>query len=166
MVKDANTRFVVVMGVAGSGKTTVGRALATALGWDFHDADDYHSPQNVAKMAKGVPLDDADRMSWLATLNRMVLSDIEAGRSCVVACSALKESYRSTLVEGGGDAFIVYLKGECGLIAERMAARPDHYMGPRMLASQFEDLEEPEEALVVDISRPVEEIVRQIIERM
>jgi gluconokinase len=160
------TGFIILMGVAGSGKTTVGKALAKQLGWDFYDADDFHPRENITKMASGVPLTDADRVPWLATLHQLITSSLEANRPGVLACSALKERYRQQLLEGNKGVKIVYLKGSYDLIWSRMAQRGAHYMKPQMLQSQFEALEEPTNALTIDISLPMENIVREILNDM
>lgn len=159
-------RFVVVMGVAGSGKTTVGQTLAGRLGWDFYDADGFHPIENISKMASGIPLDDADRTPWLASLHALISASLKQERPAVLACSALKESYRQTLLEGNSDVLIVYLKGSHDLIWSRLSARQDHYMKPEMLQSQFDVLEEPADALTVDIALPVEEIVQEIVRHL
>jgi len=138
--------IVVVMGVAGVGKTTVGAALARRLGFPFVDADDYHPPDNVAKMAAGIPLDDEDRRPWLDLLNEK----LKNGAPMVLACSALKESYRRRLLEGIGDARIVYLHGALDLIAARLAERRHRYMPASLLESQFAALEPPREAIAID----------------
>lgn len=151
------------MGVAGSGKTVVGKELASRLGWDFHDADDFHSPENIVKMERGIPLDDSDRAPWLDSLHDLIRSSLTLNRPAILACSALRERYRQKLLEGNEGVQIVYLKGNYDLIWSRMSARKDHYMKPFMLQSQFEVLEEPSNALVVDISRSVDEIVQGII---
>jgi len=156
-------RFIIVMGVSGSGKTSVGEALANRLGWDFYDADDFHPPENVAKMANGIPLDDSDRAPWLAALHDLISSSLTANRPGVLACSALKERYRRQLLKDNGDVQLVYLKGRYDLIWSRMSVRKDHYMKPRMLQSQFEALEEPVYALTIEISGSVDEIVEKII---
>jgi gluconokinase len=155
-------RFIIVMGVAGSGKSTVGNALAERLRWDFYDADDFHPPENVAKMARGVPLDDADRLPWLASLHDLIASSLKQDRPGVLACSALKESYRRQLLEGNDEVQVVYLKGSYELIWSRLEKRTDHYMKPQMLRSQFDALEEPAGALTMDISLSVDEVVQTI----
>ena len=111
-----STRFIIVMGVSGSGKTNVGQSLAEQLGWDFYDADDFHPPENIAKMASGIPLNDSDRAPWLALLHDLISSNLKAGRRGVLACSALKERYRQQLLNGNPDVQIVYLKGTYDLI--------------------------------------------------
>lgn len=156
-------RFIILMGVAGSGKTTVGRILAETLGWEFYDGDDFHPPENIAKMAAGFPLNDADRLPWLETLHDLIASRLGEGRSLVLACSALKERYRQTLLNGNEGGQVVYLKGSYDLIRSRMLGRSGHFMKPELLQSQFETLEEPIDAVTVDISRPVNEIVKDIL---
>ncbi|MFZ5856857.1 MAG: NADP-dependent phosphogluconate dehydrogenase [Chloroflexota bacterium] len=156
------TRFFILMGVSGSGKTAVGKALAKHLGWDFFDADDFHPPANVAKMASGIPLDDSDRAPWLGSLHELISSRLKANRPAVLACSALKERYRQQLLDSHADMQLVYLKGSYDLIWSRMEARAGHYMKPSMLKSQFDALEEPVNALTVDIALSVDEIVGQI----
>jgi gluconokinase len=160
------TRFVIVMGVAGCGKTTVGKVLAQRLGWDFYDADDFHPPKNVDKMAHGIPLDDSDRAPWLARLHDLISSSLTQNRPGVLACSALKESYRRQLLADNKDVQIIYLKGSYDLLWSRLSARKDHYMKPHMLQSQFEALEEPTNALVIDISIPVNDIVQEILKQV
>lgn len=156
-------RFFVVMGVSGCGKSSVGEALANQLGWDFYDADDFHPPENVAKMASGTPLNDSDRAPWLATLHDLISSNLTRNQPGVLACSALKERYRQQLLDGNPNVQIVYLKGSYDLIWSRMEERTDHYMKPHMLKSQFDALEEPTDALTVDISVSVDEIVQEIL---
>src|SRR5215211_2030284 len=156
-------RFFIVMGVSGSGKTRVGKALADVLGWDFFDADDFHPPENIAKMATGIPLDDFDRAPWLASLHDLISSSLNAEKPGVLACSALKERYRQKLMDGNEGVQLVYLKGSYDLIWSRMLVRKEHYMQPHMLRSQFDALEEPANALTVDISDHVDEIVQKIL---
>jgi len=148
-----------VMGVSGSGKTSVGLALARHLGWEFLDADDFHSPANITKMAVGIPLIDTDRLPWLMLLHHRLETTLRAGGHPILACSALKEIYRRQLLENLDGMRVIYLKGTYTQINARMSKRDDHYMKPGMLSSQFEVLEEPTEALVIDISLPVDEIV-------
>jgi len=160
------TRFIIVMGVSGSGKTSVGRSLADHFGWDFYDADDFHPPENIAKMANGIPLDDADRVPWLAALHHLIASSLTEHRPGVLACSALKEHYRQQLLDGNQGVQLIYLKGSYDLIWSRMEKRTDHYMKPQMLKSQFTALEEPVNALTIDISGSVPEIVQEIISNL
>ena len=153
--------IVVLMGVTGSGKTTVGRALAQRLGWKYLDADEFHPATNVAKMRAGIPLNDADRQPWLHDLAGAISDSLQAGDSAVLACSALKQDYRDTL-SIGDEVYFVYLHGDREMIAERLRARSDHYMNPQLLNSQFETLEEPQDALAIDATLPVDDIVQKI----
>ena len=153
--------IVIIMGVVGSGKTTVGHLLAEQLGWKFADADDFHSPANVEKIRKGIGLTDADREPWLASLRAAIVQWIGQRRSVVLACSALKRSYRSEL-EVSPEVRFVYLKGSASLIASRLHARRGHFANEQILASQMRDLEEPENAVTVGIEGTPSEIVTEI----
>lgn len=152
---------IVVMGVSGSGKSTVGRALARAIGAGFHDADDFHPPQNVRKMKSGRPLDDADREPWLAALAEAIQAWLSKPGTDVLACSALKERYRRRLGVDGDRVRLVYLEGSAELIRSRMQHR-EHFMSPDLLESQFEALEPPANALELDVAEPVEQLVERI----
>jgi len=152
---------ILLMGVTGSGKTTVGRALAESLRWQFIDADDFHPPSNVAKMRAGIPLDDADRSPWLAALRTHIVGWLSSEANVVLACSALKQAYRDEVVVSP-DVRLVYLRGSSQLITARLRERHGHYMDPNLLSSQFATLEEPRDALVVDVDTSVDEIVKQI----
>jgi gluconokinase len=154
-----STNFFIIMGVSGCGKTSVGKLLAARLGWDFYDADDFHPPENIAKMAAGHPLNDEDRAPWLVALREMISSNLAQKRSGVLACSALKERYRQTLLAGNQGTQIIYLKGSFEVIQTRLAARAGHYMKPELLQSQFDALEEPAHALTVDIMLPIDIVV-------
>ena len=156
-------RSFIVMGVSGCGKSSVGKALAGHFGWDYYDADDFHPPENVTKMASGIPLDDSDRAPWLEFLHELISSNLKMDKPCVLACSALKERYRQQLLDGNDNVQIVYLRGSYDLIWSRMKKRTDHYMKPHMLKSQFEALEEPSNAIVVDISMSVDDILQEIL---
>jgi gluconokinase len=153
--------IVIVMGVVGAGKTTIGRLLAEQLGWTFADADDFHSPQNVEKIRRGIPLTDEDRQPWLESLRVAIAKWIAAGTNAVLACSALKRSYRQQLAVGQEVRF-VFLKGDASLIAARLRARHGHFADGKILASQLADLEEPEGAVAVDISSTPAEIVAEV----
>ena len=151
--------IVVLMGVAGSGKTTIGVRLARAEGWPFFDADDFHTPENKEKMRRGEGLTDADREPWLAALRARIDEFRAAGRSAVFACSALKQAYRDRL-QAGPDVRFVYLKGMFELIERRLASRPGHYAGPSLLRSQFAALEEPVGIPVVDVDQAPDEMLQ------
>jgi gluconokinase len=150
------------MGVTGVGKTTVGRLLAQRLEARFVDADDFHPPENVARMRAGIPLTDADRQPWLDALNAHLRAAAAAGESVVLACSALKAAYRQRLREGCPDLRFVHLVGTRELIAERLAARSGHYMNPALLDSQLATLETPDDALRIDIGAPPEELAAAV----
>jgi len=154
--------IVLVMGVAGVGKTTIGEALAGALGARFIDADDYHPPENVAKMKAGVPLGDEDRWPWLKRLNQ----ELKKEQSAVLACSALKQSYRQRLAEGIKDFKVVYLHGSSELIRERMKTRKHRYMPAALLDSQLATLEPPFDAIAIDVAATLEDSVAAIVERL
>jgi gluconokinase len=149
------------MGVTGSGKTTIGRLLSEELGWKYYDADDYHPASNIEKMKSGFPLDDADRRPWLEALRDLIRDCLERGETAILACSALKESYREFLMIDKR-VRLIYLKGKRELIQERLSQRRGHYMNPELLNSQFDILEEPRGALHVDVSLSPGEIVRII----
>lgn len=155
--------FVIVMGVSGSGKTTVGAALAQALGCPFYDGDDFHPAANVAKMAAGCPLDDDDRAAWLASIGEVIRAGLSRGENGVIACSALKRRYREALRACGPVKF-VYLKGDYETILTRMQSRQGHYMKPAMLTSQFDDLEEPVDAVTVEIALDLDEKIARIMD--
>lgn len=159
---------IILMGVAGSGKTTVGTRLADALGWEFFDGDAFHPAANVDKMAQGIPLTDDDRWPWLRALHDFIHERLIVGAPAVVACSALKASYRSILVDGNRGARLVYLKGSRDVIRQRLEARADHFFDADLLDSQFEALEEPppDEALIVPIDQPPAAIVQTIKEAL
>jgi gluconokinase len=149
------------MGVSGCGKTKVGKALARELKWRFIDADDLHPESNVAKMASGIPLTDDDRWPWLDRIVAEMQRASAAGEHLVVACSALKQKYRDRLA-AGGDVRVVHLKGDAATIEPWIARRKGHYMPASLLASQFAALEEPKDAIVVDIRQPLEAKVAMI----
>lgn len=157
--------ILLVMGVTGSGKTTVGILLARRLDWEFADADDFHSAANKAKMHQGIPLSDADRIPWLAAIHDKLSQCTAEKRNVVLGCSALKQSYREQLVRGL-ESRLVYLKGSYELIRDRLQARKGHFADEHILAAQFADLEEPKDALVVDITPPPESIAEEICHRL
>ena len=158
--------FVVVMGVSGSGKSTIGRLLAERLGCPFYDGDDYHPAANVAKMAAGIPLDDADRDGWLAELAALIAVGLARGEGGVIACSALKRQYRDVLSVDERRVRFVYLRGEFDTIWARLQSREGHFMGANLLQSQFDALEEPRGAIVVDTSLEPEQVIDRILEQL
>lgn len=158
--------FVIVMGVSGCGKTTIGKALAEKMGCPFYDGDDFHPAANIEKMSRGIPLDDADRAGWLAALADLIRGSLQKGESGVLACSALKEKYRRQLRVDEKQVQFVYLKGSYELIKARMLARPGHYMKPGMLDSQFAALEEPSDAITVEIDQSPLEIIDFVMTRL
>jgi len=153
--------IVLVMGVTGSGKTTVGKMLAQRLGAEFADADDFHSAANKDKMHRGIPLTDADRMPWLASMHDFLAREDGKRHSVVLGCSALKQSYRSILY-GALAVQLVYLKGTYDVIDEHLRGRKGHFADDKILAAQFADLEEPTDAIVVDVREQPEQIVDEI----
>jgi gluconokinase len=159
------SRMVVILtGVASSGKTTVGEVLAQRLGWRFYDGDDFHSARNREKMHRGEPLTDEDRKPWLEELHELIIRCEREGENAVLACSALKQAHRDRLTAGSHDVRLVYLKGPRDLIATRLAARHGHFFDPALLQSQFDALEEPSDALAVDISGTPEHIADAIVD--
>ena len=165
--------IIVVVGPAGSGKTTVGRRLADALGWPFHDGDDYHPPANLARMRAGVPLTDEDRGPWLAALAALVARHAAAGTDMVLACSALRREHRRLLVPAAAPAAVrfVYLRAAPELLAQRLSDRRGHFFGAALLASQLAALEEPDAGeaapvLTLDASAPVEVLVARVREAL
>ncbi|HVO64645.1 MAG TPA: gluconokinase [Terriglobales bacterium] len=153
--------IVVIMGVSGAGKTTIGQELAHQMHWRFADADDFHSAANIAKMHAGIPLNDVDRAPWLRSLHDAIAGWLAREESVVLACSALKESYRRKLLEGP-EVKLVFLHADFSCIAQRLAARQGHYMNPNLLKSQFDTLEVPPQAISVDVSGSVSESVAAV----
>jgi gluconokinase len=153
------------MGTTGSGKTTVGEVLARRIGWLFLDADDFHSPANKEKMHRGIALTDADRRPWLAAIHEELVRQEREGSNVVLACSALKQEYREEL-RAGLEMQVVYLKGSEAVLRAHIEERHGHFAGESLLPSQLATLEEPMDALVVDVSRTPEEIVAEICARL
>ena len=156
--------IVIVFGVSGAGKTTIGKLLAQEVGWHFYEADDFHSRANIEKMHRGIPLNDEDRWPWLASLRQLIERSLEAGENAVLACSALKRAYRERL-RVSDEVKFVFLRGDYALIEKQLRRRHGHFMNPELLRSQFAALEEPkpdEDAITVKLARTPEEIVEEI----
>ncbi len=151
------------MGVSGAGKTAIGELLAERLGWPFVDADDLHPAANIRKMATGVPLTDEDRLPWLRSVRDVIVEHAGSGRSAVVACSALKRNYRNLLLAGQADTRLVYLRGSPAVLQRRLGERRGHFFDPSLLASQLETMEEPTDALVVDVDGELEAVVEAVV---
>ena len=157
--------IILLMGTTGAGKTTVGKLLAAKLGWTFIDADDFHPPANIEKMKHGIPLDDADRLPWLENIHSELAHLTKTGKNVVLACSALKESYRKQ-VSAGLDLRIVYLRGSYEVMRSHIAARHGHFAGEAILAGQFADLQEPQHALVLEVTATPEKLADQVIHEL
>lgn len=154
---------LIIMGVAGAGKTTVGGVLARKLGWNFYDADDFHPKENIEKINKGIPLTDEDRLPWLMAIRYFIEGMNEPA---VIACSALKQTYRDYLKEGNKEVEFVYLKGSVDLIRHRLEERKGHFAGIEILGGQFEALEEPENVLTESVDQDPESIAEDIIGKL
>lgn len=161
-----NKQIFIIMGVSGCGKSAVAEALSKNLAIEYQDADWFHPPVNKEKMRRGIALTDEDRKPWLEALRQVIVASLRDGKSLVLACSALKASYRDILVQPEDPAIFVYLKATPEVIASRLSARKHEYMNPSLLASQLSTLEEPAGALIVDANRTLEEVVREIVERL
>ncbi len=153
---------IILMGVSGAGKTTVGSLLAHDLGWPFYEGDDFHPRSNVVKMAQGIALTDDDRRPWLDELHKLIDGLVASGQNAVVACSALREAYRQHLWQGDGSVVFVYLKGDYQFIRSRLADRQDHFMKADLLESQFRTLEEPVDAATVDVTPEPAAVVKAV----
>lgn len=154
--------IIILMGVTGCGKTTIGKQLAQELNWPFYDGDDFHPAANIEKMRSGIPLTDEDRDPWLNILRNLIREKLNANQSAILACSALKQKYRDRLQVDPENVRFVFLQGDFDMIAQRLTARTNHYMDPNLLTSQFEALEEPSDALAVNIAATPEAISSRI----
>jgi len=154
--------IIIIIGVSGSGKTTIAKLLADSLHWTFSDADDFHSPENVEKMRRGISLSEADRTPWLQDLQTAIKQWLQENQNVVLACSALRESYRQILVVDSDRIKLVYLKGSYQLIQQRLQQRQNHYMSEKLLESQFNTLEEPLDSICMDIAQPPQVIVQNM----
>lgn len=157
---------ILIMGVSGSGKTTIGAGLALNLNWEFKDADDFHPSANIEKMRQGIPLNDDDRRPWLQALRQIIDEALQSNVNLIFACSALKAAYRQVLGEPSDQVKFVYLKGSFELIEQRLKLRQGHYMKANLLRTQFDSLEESNNAIVVEINQPPAAIVQQIKNRL
>jgi carbohydrate kinase (thermoresistant glucokinase family) len=157
-------RVIVLMGISGSGKSTIGRQLGERLGWPFYDGDDFHPAENVAKMARGVPLDDHDRLPWLQAMHEKLSAVLASGGQAVLAASLLKQAYRDQVLNGLSDVALVYLKAKPALIDERLQQRQGHFFKSPLLASQLAILEEPPSALALSVDTPSADIVANVVE--
>jgi gluconokinase len=156
-------RAVILMGVAGSGKTAVGKGVASRLGWLFLDADDFHPAANIQKMKHGIPLDDQDRIPWLQALRDELQHQLAEGRSVILACSALKESYRHTLSDHVSPLTFVLLDVDQETIRERLQHRAAHFFPKELMQSQFAALEKPKDAIVIDARKPLDEVIDRVV---
>ena len=156
---------LIIMGVAGCGKTSVGKMLSERLGWKYYEGDEYHPKENVEKMSQGIPLNDEDRMPWLLKLRTIIEDSLKNGANIILSSSALKEAYRKIL-KVNDDVKFIYLKGSYELIESRMKLRKDHFMKPGMLKSQFDALEEPSDAIVIGIDQSLKEIRENILQKI
>ncbi|MBD2603267.1 gluconokinase [Scytonema hofmannii FACHB-248] len=155
--------IILVMGVSGSGKTTIGQLLAESLHCEFRDADSFHSPENIDKMRQGISLNDLDRIPWLLAMQQAIQHWLQENQNVVLACSALKASYRQYLLINDERVKLVYLKGSFELIQKRLQDRHNHFMSEKLLQSQFDTLEEPTDAILVDVFESPKEILQNII---
>lgn len=158
--------FYVIMGISGTGKSTIGRLLSDRLGWDFYDADDFHSPINLDKMNRGIALTDSDRLPWLKELQQLISHALSSKQNGILACSALKAQYRQILRGESSEVVFIYLKGDYDHVQSRMKQRTGHFMNPNLLRNQFDTLEEPPDAIAIDIALDPEAIVEEILTRI
>ena len=151
------------MGVSGSGKTTIGKALSQELGYAFYDGDDFHPPENIAKMSQGISLNDSDRLPWLLAIKTVINEQQKSQTNAVITCSALKKTYRDLLQKNSPNMLWIYLQGSYETIIKRLQERQEHFMKENLLLSQFKTLEEPKNAVIIDVNLSVQAIVKEII---
>ena len=154
------------MGVSGTGKSTIGKLLSDRTGWAFYDADDFHSPVNIEKMNCGIPLTDSDRLPWLEELNQLITNALNSNKQGILACSALKSQYRQILRNNHAEVVFIYLRGSYDCVQSRIQQRTGHFMNSSLLQSQFDTLEEPQDALIIDVSLTPEAIVEEILRQI
>ena len=154
--------IIILMGVTGAGKTAIGKMLAEELEYAFYEGDEFHSQNNIEKMNHGIPLDDNDRLPWLLSIRGLIENCAQEKKNAVITCSALKSSYRSILIKNENEINLIYLKGDRDMIQTRLETRKNHFMNPGLLASQFDILEEPKNAIYADISKDEKTIVESI----
>ena len=158
--------FYIIMGVSGTGKSTVGKLLSDRTGWAFYDADDFHPQENIDKMYRGIPLSDRDRLPWLLELKQLIVETISSKSQGVLACSALKAQYRQILQNNHSEVVFIYLRGDYDCIQRRVLKRTGHFMSSALLRSQFDTLEEPQDALVMDVFLSPDKIVDEILSKI
>ena len=154
------------MGVSGTGKSTIGQLLSDRTGWKFYDADDFHSPANIEKLSRGIALSDSDRQPWLQKLQQLITHTLAKQETGILACSALKLQYRQVLRGDSSQVVFIYLRGDYDCIQRRVSERQGHFMSPSLLRSQFDALEEPQQALIVDVALEPEQIVAEILRQI
>ncbi len=154
------------MGVSGTGKSTIGKLLSDRTGWTFYDADDFHPLANIEKMNRGIPLTDSDRLPWLEELNQLITNTLNSNHHGILACSALKSQYRQILRNNLSDVVFIYLRGSYDCIHSRIQQRTGHFMNSNLLQSQFDTLEEPQDALIIDVSLAPEAVVEEILSQI
>ncbi|MEM7593315.1 MAG: gluconokinase [Cyanobacteria bacterium P01_A01_bin.83] len=158
--------FYIIMGVSGTGKSTIGKLLSDRTGWKFYDADDFHPQSNIDKMKQGIALTDSDRLPWLSGLQQLISNTLNNNQQGILACSSLKLSYRKMLCQDQTGVVFVYLRGSYDCIQSRIEERTGHFMSSSLLKSQFDTLEEPQNALIIDVANTPEVIVEQILSKI